>query len=208
MLSSSRVRRLVTGAALVAVVTACTGSAFAARGTAKTPPPSAPLTLVSDATWNNPNSPSWCFNEDDYDEPVYSGSVNGSYAVNERLCGLDSDYYNGVYWDAGGIGLETDVYVTGQLNDLSISAPDGSSHHAVLVGQTTSKGTTTYHYAACYVPAYSVSTDTGGYPLPGGDWRIGLSGQSNSTRWNINLLMTDAPFQQSHCPASQQNLVS
>jgi len=184
------------------------GGGGAGSGGTTTQPSGAPLSLASDSTWNNPNSPSWCMNEDDYDQAVYSGSLNGSASRTEQLCGLSSDYYNNVYWDAGGIGLESDVYVTGQLADLSITAPDGTVHHAVLVGQASSKGTTTYHYATCYVPTYSVSTDTGGRPLPGGTWQVALSGQSTTTRWNVNVVMTDAPFQKSYCPSAQQNLVA
>lgn len=167
---------------------------------------SGPLSLSSHRTGNNPNSPSWCLNEDDYDQSVYSGSLSGSFATSQQLCGLDSDYYNGVYWDAGGIGLESDVYVVGQLDDLTITAPDGTAHHAVLMGQSTSKGTTTYHYATCYVPTYSISTDTGGTPLAGGTWQITLSGQISSARWAVNAQMTNTTFQQTYCPTSEQNL--
>jgi len=166
------------------------------------------MALVSDSSWNNPNSPSWCLNEDDYDQPVYSGSLSGSMSASEQFCGLSSDYYNGTWWDAGGIGLETDIYFTGQLTDLSITAPDGTAHHAVLVGQATSKGQTTYHYAACYVPAYSSATDTGGTPLPGGSWGISLNGQVSNARWSVRAQMTDVRFQQTYCPVSQQNISS
>jgi len=164
--------------------------------------------LISQSTGNNPNSPTWCLNEDDYDQRVFSGSLSGSFTAVEQLCGLDSDFYDNVYWDAGGIGVEADVYVVGQLNDMAITAPDGSAHHAILMGQTTDRGTTTYHYAACYSPAYSASTDTGGTPLPGGSWSITASGQASSARLAINSQMTEVRFQQSHCPVSEQNIVS
>lgn len=168
--------------------------------------PPSPLSLSSNSGWNNPNAPTWCLAEDDYHQRVYAGSVSGSYAVTETLCGLPSDYYNGLWWDAGGIGLESDVYVVGQLHDLTVTSPGGSVHHAVLMGQGTAKGTTTYHYAVCYVPAYSISTGTGGTPLPGGTWQVTLSGQISSARWAVNAQMTAAPFQRSYCPASEQNL--
>lgn len=169
-------------------------------------PPPAPLTLTSSAGSMNPNAPPWCFTEDDWSQRTYAGSLNGTSSTTATLCGLPADLFNGIWWNAGGIGLESDVYVVGQLSDLAIAAPDGTTHHAVLVGQTTSRHTTTSHYAVCYVPPYAVATDTGGTPLPGGTWSVVLSGSLSSATWNVNLQMTDALYQQSHCPAAQQNL--
>jgi hypothetical protein len=77
-----------------------------------------------------------------------------------------------------------------------------------LMGQTTSKGVTTSHYAVCYVPAYYLSTDIGSTPLPGGSWQITLSGQISQANWAIHAQMTDVVFQQAHCPPSEQNLLS
>lgn len=162
--------------------------------------------LVSESQGNNPNSPSWCMNEDDYDQRVFSGSLSGTVSASQQLCGLDSDFYNNVYWSAGGIGVEADVYVVGQLSDLTITSPSGDAHHAVLMGSSTDKGTTTYHYAACYVPSYAAATDTGGTPLPGGTWQVNLSGQMSSARLSINSQMTDVRYQQAHCPVSEQNI--
>jgi len=202
-------RRALFVALLGASVAVSGTSAFAAKGGgAKTQSSGggSPLSLVSDDTWNNPNSPSWCMNEDDYDQAVYTGSLNGSASRTEQLCGLSSDYYNGTWWDAGGTGIQSDVYVVGQLSDLAITAPDGTVHHAVLLGQATSKGTTTYHYGTCFMPSYSKSTDNGGAPLPGGSWQVSLSGQASSARWSINVQMGSVQFQQNYCPAAQQNL--
>jgi hypothetical protein len=168
--------------------------------------PSSTLSLIANSSGNNPNSPAWCLNEDDYQQPVYSGSLSGSYTANQQLCNPSVDYYNGIWWGAGGIGLKSDVYVVGQLSDLTITAPDGTAHHAVLMGQSISKGMTTSHYAVCYCPPYSIAFDTGGTPLLGGTWQITLSGQISSARWAINLQMTDAPFQQAYCPSAEQNL--
>jgi hypothetical protein len=171
-------------------------------GTGGTP---APLSLVSESTSSNPNAPAWCETEDDYDMRIFSGSLSGSASYTEQLCGM-SDYYNGVYWDAGGIGLESDVSVVGQLSDLTITAPDGTVHHGVLMGQTTSKGTTTSRYAVCYVPPYSMASNTGGWPLAGGTWQVALSGQISSATWYGRLQMATVSFQQGFCPASEQNL--
>jgi hypothetical protein len=112
-----------------------------------------------------------------------------------------------MYWTAGGEGLETDVSVVGSLSDLTITAPDGSVHHGVLIGQSTTKGGTMSVYAACYVPPYSVSTDQGTDPLAGGTWTIALSGQISQASWTTTVRMTDATFQQTHCPTSEQNLL-
>lgn len=164
------------------------------------------LSMTSETSWNNPNSPSWCLNEDDYDLRSFSGSLSGSYSTSYQLCDPSADYYNGVWWDAGGEGLQADVYVVGQLSGLTITAPDGTSHGAVLMGQTSSKGVTTYHYAVCYVPPYYVSTDTGTNPLAGGTWQVTLSGQMSSASWTTRDNMTDVTFQNTYCPTSEQNL--
>jgi hypothetical protein len=162
---------------------------------------SSTLSLTSNTVKLNPTLPSWCLSEDDYDQRVFSGSLSGSFSTSYQTCGLNTDGFT-----AGGIGVESDVYVVGQLSDLSITAPDGSVHHALLVGQTTTKGVTTSHYAACYVPLYFLSNDTGTDPLPGGTWQITLSGQVSSASWTTRAQMTDVIFQQNYCPLSQQNL--
>jgi hypothetical protein len=195
-------------AALLAPVTAqAAGSKSGNGGHSTTGSVATNLQEVSDYSWTNPYSPPWCMTEDDSNQAHYTGALNGTYAVTAQLCGLSSDYYNGMWFDAGGIGIESDVYVVGQLTDLTITAPDGTAHHAVFMGQSTYKGVTTSHYATCFVPFYSISTDTsGGGPLPGGTWTTALSGQVSSASWYVNAQMTDAPFQQSHCPSSEQNL--
>jgi hypothetical protein len=160
------------------------------------------LSLTSATVQLNPKAPSWCLTEDDYDQRSISGSLSGSYSTSYQLCDLNTD---GV--TAGGIGLESDVYVVGQLSDLTITSPDGSTHHAVLMGQSASKGITTSHYAVCYVPPYTLATDTSGRPLPGGTWQITISGQISNANWTTTATMTDVVFQESYCPLSEQNLV-
>jgi hypothetical protein len=162
---------------------------------------SSTLALRSNTVQLNPTLPSWCLSEDDFDRRVFSGSLSGSFSTSYQTCGLNTDGFT-----AGGIGLESDVYVVGQLSDLSITAPDGGVHHAILMGQTTSKGVTTSHYAVCYVPLYFLSDDTGTDPLPGGSWQMTLSGQVDSAYWTTRAQMTDVVFQQNYCPPSQQHL--
>lgn len=206
---TTRLLRTATVAGLALCLLPAT-AAWASKGHSggAAPATSGRLALVSDKNWNNPNSPSWCLNEDDYDQQTYSGSLSGSYSVSEQLCNSSTDYSGGTYWSAGGIGLQSDVAVVGQLSDISITAPDGTVHHAVLMNQTTSKGTTTYYYSVCYVPTYSESTNTSGTPLPGGSWQITLSGQITTATWHVNAQMTGVQFQQTYCPASEQNLIS
>lgn len=210
------IRRVPTAAVLLCALASLitvTAPNVAAQASPKNGSPShptttstSPLSLTSESQWTLPNSPPWCMTEDDYDYRYFSGSLNGEYKSSYQLCNSSTDYYNGVWWDAGGEGLQSDVYVVGQLSDLAITAPDGTVHHAVLMGQTTSKGTTTYDYAVCYVPYYSTSTDTGGISLLGGNWQITLSGQMSRATWTTRDDMTDVSFQQAHCPPSEQNL--
>jgi hypothetical protein len=160
------------------------------------------LSLSSSTLQLNRNLPSWCLSEDDFDQRVFSGSLYGSSSTSYRLCDLNADGFT-----AGGIGLESDVTVTGQLSDLTITAPDGSSHHAMLMSQSTTKGVTSFRYAVCYVPPYYLSTDIGTDPLAGGTWQIALSGQISSAYWTTRAQMTNTTFQQNYCPASQQNLL-
>jgi hypothetical protein len=171
------------------------GNASSSTGSSST------LGLTSETVQLNPNLPSWCLSEDDYDQRVLSGSLSGGFSTSYQTCGLNADGFT-----AGGIGLQSDVYVVGQLSDLAITAPDGGVHHAVLMGQATSKGVTSYHYAVCFVPLYFISNDTGTDPLPGGTWEIALSGQISNASWTTRAQMTDSVFQQNYCPPSEQNL--
>jgi hypothetical protein len=146
-------------------------------------------------------------NEDDVHLRSWTGSLNGSFTASERLCDDSLDYSGGIWWNAGGVGIQSDVYVTGTLSDLTITAPDGTSHRGVLVGSSTSKGGTTDHYQVCYVPAYSVTSNVGGRPLPGGTWQIALTGNSSKVTFGLRAHMTDVNFQQQSCPESSRNLV-
>lgn len=169
----------------------------------------APLSLSATQISNNPNSPAWCDNEDDVHDYLGSGSLSGSLSATQQFCGLTSDFYNGVYWDAGGEGTGLEAYSAGAaLTDMTITSPGGDVHHAVLVGTATSKGVTTYHYQTCYVPAYSQATDTGGTPLAGGTWTYTISGTASKVSYYVRTQMTDVKFQQAHCPLSEQNLTS
>lgn len=192
---------------MLGAVVALTAPAVSVDASGGNHNPAAPLTLMASSSTMVASSPPWCLTEDDSTQQMYAGSLNGTATASVRLCGLATDYFNGFWYDAGGIGLESDVYTAGQLTDLAIVAPDGTAHHAVLIGQTTMKHVTTYHYAVCYVPSFSLSNDIGGVPLAGGSWGIVMSGALSSATWNVNALMTDAHYQQASCPASEQNLV-
>jgi hypothetical protein len=178
----------------------------------------ASLSPVYEQTRNslNPVAPTWCLNEDDYHQRTWSGSLGGSFTILEQFCDANVDYSGGLWWSAGGIGLQADLEVTGTLSDLTITSPEGDTHHAVLVGSTASKGKTINHYEVCHVPAYSLAYNIGGSPLPGGLWKITLSGNVTTVPYqdflsyhggfSVTADMTDTAFQQQYCPASEQNL--
>jgi hypothetical protein len=207
----------VRSRALVALVVPClcalalAPAAWAARGgkAGASNGSAAGLSLNYESVWNSPNvlAPTWCMNEDDFHQRSWSGSLNGSFTATERLCDDSADYFGGIWWNAGGVGLQSDVYVTGTLSDLTITAPDGTSHRGVLVGSSTSKGGTTDHYQVCYVPAYSLSSNVSGRPVPGGTWQVALSANSSKVTFSLRAHMTDVNFQQQSCPESSQNLV-
>lgn len=196
-----RTRVLAVG--FVVAMTSVMGPSGVAQAKNRTPTTSTTsISLTSETVQWNPNvSTTSCLTEDDFDQRNFSGSLNGSFSTSYQLCDLSTDGYT-----AGGIGLQSDVAVVGQLSDLTISAPDGTVHHAVLMGQRTSRGTTTYNYEVCYVPRYYMASDTSTNPLPGGTWQVSVSGQISSATWQTNAEMTDVTFQQSSCPASEQNL--
>jgi hypothetical protein len=176
------------------------------------------LSLASEQSRSslNPAAPGWCLNEDDWHHREWGGSLNGRFTIFEQLCDANVDYSGGLWWTAGGIGLQADLVVTGTLADLSITSPQGDVHHAELMGSTTSKGRTINHYAVCFVPGYSLAYNVGGQALPGGVWQITLSGDISTVPYQDYLSyhggfsvtgdMADTPFQQEHCPASEQNL--
>jgi len=168
------------------------------------------LSLTSETAYGslNPASPSWCLTEDDFDQRSFSGSLSGSYATQFRLCDGNTDYSGGISWTAGGEGIMSTVSVVGTLADLTITSPDGTVHHAELMGSSTSKGATTNTYAVCYNPPFSLSTDTGTDPLAGGNWSVTLSGQISKVTWTATVEMAYPQYQQASCPLDEQNLTS
>jgi hypothetical protein len=166
----------------------------------------AALALASEYTWRNPYDPPWCLSEDDFHLREWVGSLDGTFSATERLCSESADFYNGSWWAGGGIGFQSEVYVVGTLTDLAITSPLGDSHHAVLIGSSTTKGVTTSHYEVCDVPSRSLSSGVGGLALPGGIWTITLSGNVAKAAELVNAEMTDVTYQQEHCPVSEQNL--
>lgn len=166
-----------------------------------------PLTLVSETQEWNPNiSNHTCQTEDATHLRQYSGSLNGSFSVTEKLCNYNTDGYT-----SGGIGLMADVSVVGTLSDMTITSPTGVAHHAVLTSSSTFKHVTTNNYSVCFVPPYYVSTDQGSDPLSqtynGNPWTYSLSGNISKASLTIYSQMTDVTVQKNYCPASQRNLL-
>jgi hypothetical protein len=189
----------VAAVAIVASVL-LVGPAVAAKGGRgpKASPTSTTLALTSEYKyWPDAWAPN-CMTEDDVVVRSFSGSLSGSYSTSFQLCSLGTDG-----WTAGGEGIQSEVGVSGTLNDLTITAPDGTVTHGVYTG--TSQGTS--HYKVCVVPPYYASTDTGTNPLTGGTWTVSLSGSISSASWQAQVTMTDVNFQRANCPASQQNII-
>lgn len=195
-------------AALVCAL-AIAPTAPAAKRTQVKPPAAPALTLASEYVWNSPNpaAPAWCLNEDDWHVRTWKGAIDGTFATTQRLCDDAVDMSGGIWWDAGGIGLQADLVVAGTLSDLAITSPLGDSHHAVFIGSTTSKGVTSSHYRVCYVPPFALAGNTGGQSLAGGTWQVALAGSATQVSFTLRARMADVPFQQQYCPPSQQNLV-
>ncbi len=168
---------------------------------------SSPLSMTSGYTSLNQYDPSWCLSEDDFYERTWTGSLNGNFTATEYLCDRNVDYYNGIWWTPGGLGVYASVYVVGSLTDMTITSPTGFVQHAVLVGSTTSKGVTTSHYETCSMPPFSVSSGVGGTPIPGGTWSVTLSGNMSAVTFADNVEMGYVNWQQQGCPSSEQNLV-
>jgi len=186
--------------------------AFGAKGGKgpKASPTGTTLALTGEYAYGSLNtaSPSWCLTEDDFDQRTFSGSLSGSYSTQFRLCDGNTDYSGGISWTAGGEGIMSTVSVVGSLADLTITAPDGTVHHAELMGSSTSPGATTNTYAVCYNPPFSLSTNTGTDPLAGGTWSVTLSGQISKVTWTATVEMAYPQYQQASCPLDEQNLIS
>jgi hypothetical protein len=177
------------------------GSAGAAKGGKgpKASPLSTTLALTSESVyWPDTWSPN-CMTEDDVVVRSFSGSLSGSYSTSFQLCGLSTDG-----WTAGGEGVQSLVGVSGTLDDLTITAPDGTVTHGVYM--SASKGVS--YYEVCVVPTYYALTDTGTAPLAGGTWTVTLSGSITNASWTARVTMTDVSFQQQNCPVSQQRIIS
>ncbi len=186
---------IATFAAILLVAPA--GAAKGGKGP-KTSPTSTTLALTSEYKyWPDTWEPN-CMTEDDVVARSFSGSLTGSYSTSFQLCSLSTDG-----WTAGGEGIQSEVAVSGTLNDLTITAPDGTVTHGVYTGTIQGKS----YYEVCVVPPYYASTDTGTGPLAGGTWAVSLSGSISSASWQAQVTMTDVNFQQANCPASQQNII-
>lgn len=175
--------------------------AVAAKGGGHGPNSSttSPLALTATYTyWPDTWEPN-CITEDDVVQRSFSGSLSGSYSTSFQLCSLSADG-----WTAGGEGIQSQVAVSGTLNDLTITAPDGTVTHGVYM--STSKGVS--YYEVCVVPSYYASTDTGTSPLAGGTWTVSLNGSITNVDWKAQVTMTDLTFQQQNCPASQQKIIN
>ncbi len=189
----------------VAVVWLVALAVFPGVADARTKPSSPqPLTLQQEV-WSyssNPAAPANCLNEDDYHYRDWAGSLSGSFASTELLCNYATDG-----WSAGGVGLEADLWVTGTFGDLSITAPDGTARHAVLMSQTKLKGGAVQsYYAVCVMPLFFLSSNTGTNPLEGGTWTMTLTGQATVQNYEVRAIMGYPDQQQLYCPPSQQNL--
>ena len=193
-------------AVVASTVLALTPDVAGAKGRSTSTSPSSGLTLSSQDQSLNPNAPSWCTTEDDVDNQTWTGSLSGSFDQTFRLCDANVDYYDGMYWDAGGIGLEANLYTVGDPTDLTITSPSGAVQPAVLVGSSTSKGATTNHYEVCVMPNYSLSTEASSGPLPGGNWTVDLTGSLTHVTYSVDVQMGYATWQQDYCPASEQNI--
>ncbi len=90
------------------------------------PQPIPPLTLTAEQINNNPVSPPWCLNEDDFEYHHWSGYFTGSLSFVKHFCTPGIEDYNGyTFWDGGGVGLTATARVVGTLDEMSLSAPDG-----------------------------------------------------------------------------------
>jgi hypothetical protein len=208
-------KRALVVSVVVAAVCATVGSVDASaakggKGGGGTGSTGSGLTLSSETIQNSPNTaaPLWCLNEDDLHKRMWTGSLNGSFTATEQLCGTSDDYANGMYWDGGGIGFQAEIWVNGTLDDVTITSPDGTSHHGVLVDSSTSKGATTKHYQVCYTPQYSISSGASGRPMAGGTWQITASGNFTNGTFATTARMTTVAYQQAYCPSSEQNLTA
>lgn len=201
MLNRELLKQLIPVAiAVTAVAVFLAAPALAAKGGkgANASPTTTTLALASERIyWPDTWEPN-CMTEDDVVQRDFTGSLSGSYSTSFRLCGLSIDG-----WTAGGEGIQSQVAVSGTLNDLTVTAPDGTVTHGVFASQ--SRGVS--YYKVCVVPPYFASTDTGTSPLAGGTWTVTLSGSISSASWEAQVNMTDVNFQQANCPASQQNIL-
>lgn len=161
--------------------------------------PVPPLGLTFNWEQNNPKSPSWCLNEDDYYERRWSGYFMGTFTVTEDFC--NQEEYNGTVWDGGGVGLTFTARVVGRLDEMKLSYPGQDfpfkwpafTQNAVLVGtKTVGKGANAYierEYTAC---AYIGGENKP--PMPGmGTWTAILAGDFSNIV-SMSLVAQMFPF--------------
>jgi hypothetical protein len=168
------------------------------------PVPVPSLSLVSEQINNNPVSPPWCLNEDDFHYRHWSGSFSGSMSETEHFCTPLLDFYNAYdEWDGGGVGVSASVRVIGTLVELSLSAPDGYytpafDHQAQFMGSETvgtgHKAKTYNYYAAC---AFIFQNDIS---ILTGDVTMQFSGSFSEVELSLTAAMYPVGLEPGACP--------
>jgi len=174
------------------------------------PQPVSPLSLAVEYIYNNPSSPPWCLNEDDWHQrewgggSSYYGSFAGTMVVSEYYCIPLVDVYNGYdQWGGGGVGLAAEIIAVGNLDQLTLSNSDFIQPAELVSTEITGRGAnrkTWNRYQAC---VFIGSQNYSDGPLTG-TWTITLVGDFSQARYSVTARMLSSTWEASHCPPDQR----
>lgn len=206
---------------LVLVVSASAGkpnslNLAALPAAAGKPQPIPPLSLWTEQSWNNPVSPPWCLNEDDYHYmqwqggPLTGGFFSGTLTESDYFCSGEVDTYEGYSnWDGGGVGVGASAVVNGTLEQLSLSTEGFREDAELVLTWTMGKGQSqrTYRkYTVCVYPtSESENWSLGSFT---GTWTMILRGEFVEVRLAYVAEMFPSarqgwPSEIGYCPQGQ-----
>jgi hypothetical protein len=189
---------------------------------ASKPQPVPPLSLVRDQTQYslNPDAPSWCLNEDDGHDRVWSdpyfqgGYLYGTLTASDYFCDPYVDIVNGYPWDGGAVGYMVSVTGVGALETLTLSSPGGGFYQwpqpTVIQGQLMSSQVVGTGRSAVTWNTYAACIHLGGqnnpYGILSGTWTMTLTGEFSKVTVELTAEMGDSasygyPFR---CPEGQK----
>ncbi len=180
------------------------------------PAPPPPFALTAEYIQNNPVSPPWCLNEDDWHRRDWMGSFTGALTVSEYYCDPTVDFFEGQGWDGGGVGIRVMLIADGTLNSLTLHTDGRPGYYGPYTREAEWVQTDVVghganqkilkRYEACVFMAPGEGTPYSWHYGPfEGDWTATLSGTFSLVQsYIVEATQFDATLSTQVCPVDQR----